>query len=402
MTGAGRRVALAAGLLLVAGAAGAADPYGGLDTFARVLAEVERSALAPVVPERLVHAALEAMVATLDPHSAFYPPEAVAAARDAEAGVYVGLGVDGEPAGCGFRVRGVVAGGPAAAGGVLPGDCLVSADGVPLAGRPEADARARFDRPEGTVVTLAVEGPGGRREVVALARRVRPPAAVATPMGGGVLHLRVTSFRPDAAAEAARLVEAAAPRALVLDLRGNPGGELAEGVAFADRFLADGTVVTTEGRGPGASGRWEADPAAWTFPVVVLVDGRTASAAELVAGALQARGRARLVGEPTFGKSTVQARHPLPDGSLLKLSHARWRLPDGRSPEEGAGLRPDVAVPGARPAGLAGLRSRLQTVPGLHDADRAALLAEVDALAPPASAPTDDRALAAARALLGG
>lgn len=388
---------LGAAAACAARAAAGPDPYGGLDLFAGVLARVEQSWIEPVAPVDLVQAALGGLVTRLDPHSAWYPPEEAARVRDADAGVVVGAGLDGRPEGCGWRVTAVVEGGPAARAGLAPGDCVEAVDGAALAGLDEAGARSLLDRPEGVAIALRVLGPvGDRREVVVLCGRAQRPAVRAERVAPGVAWVRVERFRMGAATGLAAAL-AGQDRVLV-DLRGNPGGELSEAVEALDLVLGAGEAVRTTGRAPGAVGRYPTTdaPSDWTGPLVVLVDRTTASAAEIFAGVLQERGRARLVGEPTWGKGTVQSVWAWPDGSALRLTFATWSLPSGRTLVEGDGLRPDRLVPGAAPADpAAALRARIVTAPGLRTEDRAAMLAELDRLhplpAPPAERPFADR-----------
>lgn len=384
----------------VAGAARAAagpDPYGGLDLFAGVLARVEQSWIEPVAPAELVQAALGGLVTRLDPHSAWYTPEEAARVREADAGVVVGAGLDGRPEGCGWRVTAVVEGGPAARAGLAPGDCVEAVDGATLAGLNEAEVHSRLDRPEGTAITVRVQGPAGdRREVVVLCGRAVRPAVRAERVAPGASWVRVERFRVGAATELAAAL--AGEERVLVDLRGNPGGELSEAVAALDLVLGAGEGVRTTGRAPGAVGRHPTTdaPTDWTGPLVVLVDRTTASAAEIFAGVLQERGRARLVGEPTWGKGTVQSVWAWPDGSALRLSFATWSLPSGRTLVEGEGLKPDRLVPGLPPADpAAALRARIATAPGLRHTDRAAMLTELDRLhplpPPPVERPFADR-----------
>lgn len=177
-----------------------------------------------------------------------------------------------------------------------------------------------------------------------------PSVTPSTP-APGVLCLRITRFdvhTGDEVAAALATAPAAAgkpPEAVLLDLRGNPGGRLDQAVATADCFLTDGAIVASEGRAPGASHAWVASlsPTDYAGPVRVLVDGGSASAAEVVAGALRDRGRARLIGSATYGKGTVQSMFHFEDGSALKLTDAHYTLPSGHGIV--VGLLPDVLVP---------------------------------------------------------
>lgn len=381
------RLLAALGAVGLAGAALAQtpEPYGGLDVFAGVLARVEQSYVRPVEPRALVYAALGGLVGALDPHSAWYPPEVAARIREAEAGVVVGAGLEGRPEGCGWRVTGVLPGGPGARAGIRAGECVEAVDGAALAGLAAPVVADRLDRPEGHTLALRLLGPAGdRREVFLVTGRLVVPVVVAERVAPGVAWIRVRGFRPGMAAElAAALV---GQERVLVDLRGNPGGELEEAVRAVDLVLGAGPAVRTEGRGPGATASWTTrdDPADWAGPMVVLVDEHTASAAEIYAGILQERGRARLVGARTWGKGTMQSVWAWADGSALRLTVATWRLPSGRALTEGEGLEPDRRAGSVRAGGDHDrLRTRLATAPGLRATDRAELLALVDRLHPP-------------------
>jgi carboxyl-terminal processing protease len=250
-------------------------------------------------------------------------------------------------------------------------------DGVP------ARARTKLDGPQDVALQLTVDQGGLRREAVVLRTRLAPASVQAVPGPDATAWLRIASFRTGAAREMDQGLSGLGPvTGVVLDLRQTPGGALEEAVAVADRFLGVGEIVRVEGRGPGVAKTYASTDAAndITVPLVVLVDGGTASAAEIVAGALKARGRAKLVGSPTFGKGSVQTWLHQSDGSTAKLTIGRYVLPDGARPDVGAGLTPDIKVElPAVASPLGRVKDRVRAVPGLSPSDRAALLAEVEA-----------------------
>jgi carboxyl-terminal processing protease len=333
---------------------GATDPYAGLDLFARVLSDVDAHYERELPLLDLVHAALEGLPARLDEHSQYFPPDEWARVRQAEAGLTVGIGVEGQDEACGFRVLTVEPWGPAERAGLLAGDCLEGLDGSAIPG-PLSTA-LRFTRVRGEA----------RSETVLLRGFAAPPVAQVGAVGKGVWLARVRHLNEDAgAAVATALPTRPPPKGLVLDLRDNPGGRVEQAAKLVDRFVKAGVIVTTQVRGePDQVLRATAAPGDWTFPVVVLVNGETASAAEIVAGALQDLHRATLVGTPTWGKGSVLRFFQYEDGSALKLTVGRYRLPSGRSVIDHVGLQPDMVEagnPGFVLDDRAGIAERLQT-----------------------------------------
>jgi len=405
----GRRWALAVlvlgGLALGTRAVAAGDAYAALDRFARVLVRVESTALRPPGRDALVDAALRGLVSTLDPHSAYYDAESWGRVQAEVDGVYVGIGAGTTQAACGERIEDLVPGGPAEGAGLRVGECIGAVDGRSLAGLSAEDATALLHGQEGSVATLTVLAPGGGTRAVAVLRaRVVQPCV--RRVGEGVpVVLRVRQVGDRAPAELDQALAAAGDEVrggVVLDLRGNPGGRLERAVAIVDRFVSAGPIVRTEGRDAAASRAWSAtaDPGDVVAPLVVLVDGGTASAAEIIAGALQDAGRARLVGTPTYGKGTVQGFYGLEDGSMLKLTEAVYRLPKGELVLPHVGLTPDVQLSLPSPDPAAAAREHVRSLVTLSEAERVRLLQDIDALAGPERAvPPDagpDQALQAA------
>lgn len=411
---------LAGGLLLGARAraeASPTDPYAGLDTLARVIGKIETQYFQVVPPKDLVYAAVGGIAEALDPHTRFFDPAEWQRLQEGHEGRYQGIGVDVLPHERGLRVEKVVADGPADRAGVLADDLIVAVDGEPLAGLPFDRAADRVRGPTGGVLTLTLEREGREGPVqLAMAREEVVTPSVDAGRVGDVGVARIAQFQRDTHGELERALEAleatGALRGLVLDLRQDPGGLLDEAVAVADLFLAEGDIVGTRGRSEGTNEAVQATrgPAdRLELPLAVLIDGGSASAAEVVAGALHARGRATLVGVRSYGKGSVQKVFQFEDGSALKLTVARYVLPDGRVLEEADGLHPDVEV--ALPAVPDPLLGRLAAL-GLSPADQAVLDEALDDVGdrpgvPDFDAPLEVRAqadpqLAAALAALAG
>lgn len=368
-------VGVATGLVLAAGggvalAAGDVDgAYKKLRVFSQVLTYVQQSYVDEVDGDELVYDAVVGMLSGLDPHTVFMRPAEYEKLREDTVGEFGGLGIEVGVAGDLIQVEVVHAESPGAHAGLRPGDKVLAVDGESLRGQPmEASVRLMRGVP-GTRVVLTVERKGWERprDIPLVRRQVRVPSVELEDLGEGVAYVRIRAFqeRTDfelskALAELKRRTRAQGaelPAGLVLDLRDNPGGLLDEGIRVADRFLAEGIIVTTKGRNPRNTEVETARPDGTEpgYPVAVLVNDGTASASEIVAGALQDHHRAAVVGTRTFGKGSVQTLFGLDDGAGLKLTIARYFTPSGRSIQD-VGIEPDVPIRSADelPAGLKG------------------------------------------------
>ena len=368
-------------------------------------------------PERMLRSAFEELFDHLDPYSRYLTPEEAVAARIrrvGQAGLGLRLGAGGRRGGRDVVVSALSPDGPAAAAGVRLGDRVLAVDGVPVSARDLGFAATLLEGPAETEVELRIERDGRRRSV--LLRRVAAPAAlVRSETRDGVLWLRVEAFADstDGRLADALVAGSGAARGVVLDLRGNRGGLLSQAVAVASAFLAGGTVALTAGRHPDAARLWEASgpDLAGGLPLVVLVDGRSASAAEIVAAALGERGRAVVVGSATTGKGLIQAVVPLPNGGELLVTWSQVLSPRGW-PIQGLGVLPAVCTSlgaealaedltrlrlGEPPAGTASARLRTQRPPP-STPPTPAEIAALRASCPPAEGRDAD--LTVARALL--
>jgi carboxyl-terminal processing protease len=301
--------------------------------------------------QEVAYAAISGMLEALDdPYVAFLEPDVAArAAEDATGelqgiGAWVGMDEEEDK----LVILGVFEGGPAEQAGVRGGDRVLKVDGVSIIGSSVNEAVAMIRGPAGTEVTLLIEREGvpGPFEVTVTRARVEIPVTEVEMLDDGIGYIRLYDFQTTVASDRmeAGLEELLAeePVGIIFDLRGNGGGFLNQAVRIADLFLDDGVVVT-ERRSDGSENNFEARPGdiAEDIPLVVLVDSGSASASEIVAGALQDRERAILVGETTFGKGAVQLVFNLSDGSELWVPAARWFTPNDRG-IHGEGLTPDI------------------------------------------------------------
>ena len=300
-------------------------------------------------PTGVTQAFFDELFNHFDPYSRYVPPGQAAAERAHRSG-RAGAGVALAAADGSVVVSGVVAGSPAAVAGIHPGERLLLVDGAPARGKSVAALQREIAGPVGTKVVLTLSAPGRGTRKVALIRRKVPPETVFASRRGDILVLRISAFDattgPHLADEiAAGLSVAHPPTGLVLDLRGNRGGLLDQAAYAADVLLGRGTIVLTAGRDPAASHVWQAGGTdmAGGLPVVVIVDGRTASAAEILAAALEDNGRAVVVGSATLGKGLVQTIEPLPDGGELFVTWSRVLAPRGW-PIQGLGVLPEVCT----------------------------------------------------------
>jgi carboxyl-terminal processing protease len=296
------------------------------------------------------------MVASLDdPYSHYYDPSAYQGFLNQSNPHLSGIGVDVLPERRGLRVEDVFPGSPAAKAGLARGDLIVAVGGTSLASRAGMGPTLIKGK-AGTPVTLTVET-GTRKHVVTLVRRdlVVPVAtgSIVTYHGIKIGSLSLASFTDGSGAELKEQVQKVlhqGARALILDLRDNPGGLLNEAVNVASIFIPDGTIVSTDGRSQPRQvyvAKGGAIPTG--IPMVVLVNRGTASAAEIVTGALHDRGRAKVIGTHTYGKGVFQEIEPLPNGGALDFTVGEYFTPSGRNlggggVKEGAGIAPDISV----------------------------------------------------------
>jgi len=338
----------------------AAQPYRPLDVFSDVLAHVENSYVEEVDEKELVYGAIDGMMARLDPHSVFMRPDVYRQMRDETTGEFDGLGLevtveDGE-----LVVVSPVAESPGERAGIKPGDRLVSIDGAPTKDMTLSEAIRRMKGAAGSKAVLEImrEGFSAPQKLTLVRDRVRTQSVDLRVLDADrrYAYVRVRAFQERTDRNLAKALDDARAalqgqiRGLVLDLRNNPGGLLDQAVRVSDVFLASGTIVTTAGRGRRnveveRAHEKDTEP---PYPVIVLVNKGTASASEIVAGALQDHARAVIMGTPTFGKGSVQTIIELEDGSGLKLTVARYYTPKNRSIQE-LGITPDVVVADVAP-----------------------------------------------------
>lgn len=338
-----------------------------LELLADVIDHVRREYVDVVDEDQLVASAIRGVISELDKHSRYLDPNEYAEIQISAAGNYAGVGLDITVDAGKVTVVAPIDGTPAQRAGILPGDVVVSVDDVVIEDGNIDDAVSRMRGAPGTEVTVGVHREGQQDPLrFALTRStIQVQTVRGRYLGDGIGYLKITGFSDTTAADLTRVtgtLEAEAEgdgalSGLVVDLRNNPGGVLDAAVAVADAFLDDGLIVRGSGRAGDARFERHAQPGdeLEDIDVVVLVNAGSASASEIVAGALKAHDRAEVVGERTYGKASVQTVMPLAEGRAIKLTTSRYYTASGRS-INGTGIEPDVVVRADNPGALFGSR----------------------------------------------
>jgi carboxyl-terminal processing protease len=333
-----------------------AQTYKMLELFGDVLDTVERQYVTEVDDKKLIEAAIDGMLTSLDPHSGYLNPDSFDDMRDQTRGEYGGLGIEVTSEDGVVKVISPMDDTPAFKAGIKAGDFITAVNGESVLGLTVNEAVKQMRGRPGETVTLTIAREKTDPFDVKVVREVIKPKSATAKMEGDYGYLRVSAFNEkttDAAEAALADLRAKNPnmKGLILDLRNNPGGLLDQAVGISDLFLEGGEIVSQRGRDARDIERYNARPgdAAKGLPMVVLINDGSASAAEIVAGALQDRKRAELVGLTSFGKGSVQTVIPLRGGmdGALKLTTARYYTPSGRSIQK-TGIAPDLEVAESR------------------------------------------------------
>lgn len=326
-----------------------------LSLFAKVLTHIQQSYVLPTDPQKLIEGAIKGMVGALDPHSHFMTSQEYQQLISDTEGTFGGIGVEVDIRDGWLHVVHVMENGPAAKQGILPGDKILAIDMHDARDLRMSDAITWMRGRVGSQVVLMIRREGVRES---LRRTLTREAIVVNAVEGkrllgDVFYVQLKSFQSDTADELAHQISALtqelgsrSPQGLILDMRNNPGGLLDQAVEVADIFLEQGKIVSTVGRNGVSLSENNANREGTLppWPVVVLINGASASAAEIVAAALKDHRRAVLVGSRTWGKGSVQNIIDLEDGSVLKLTIAQYLTPSGQS-IQAHGVEPDITVP---------------------------------------------------------
>ena len=343
-----------AGPLLAQEAAKSDSVYEQLDLFGDIFERIRSQHVEKVDDKKLIEAAINGMLTSLDPHSNYLPPEAFADMRTQTKGEFGGLGIEVTQEEGFIKVVSPIDGTPAAEAGIQAGDYITHVNGESVLGLTLDDAVNMMRGPVGSEIVITVARKGKEEPFdVSIIRDTIKVAAVKARLEDKTVVLRVTTFSdqtyPDLEAGIKKSVEEAGGldkiSGVVLDLRNNPGGLLNQAIAVSDAFLEKGEIVSTRGRNPEDSERFNAEAGDLVNgkPIVVLINGGSASASEIVTGALQDHHRAIVVGTKSFGKGSVQTVIPLKGDAAMRLTTARYYTPSGRS-IQALGISPDIVV----------------------------------------------------------
>ena len=321
-----------------------------LALFGQVLQRVKADYVDPVKTSTLIHHALDGMLSGLDPHSGYMDAKQWREMQLETEGHFGGLGMTVTGEGGMLKVVAPIDGTPAARAGIQPGDLITSVDGKTVEGLTLQEAVDKLRGPPNTMVRLTIKREGDASPIkLTLTREIIHMEVVKARRDGDIGYVRLSVFNDDTdrdlRAALAGFRKSGKLSGLVLDLRNNPGGLLDQAVAVADDFLNSGEIVSTRGRLADDDHAWyaKAGDLGAGLPIVVLINNGSASASEIVAGALQDNHRAVLLGTRSFGKGSVQTLYPLDTEGAIRLTTARYFTPDGRS-IQGEGIIPDVVI----------------------------------------------------------
>jgi carboxyl-terminal processing protease len=326
--------------------------YEQLKLFTDVLAIIQNQYVDETEPREVIYGAVRGMLRALDPHSSFMDPESYREMQVETSGSFGGLGIEITIRDDQLTVVAPIEGTPAWRAGIQPGDRIVKIEGLVTKDMSLPDAVKRMRGPKGTKITITVAREGIKEPIdVSLVREVIQVQSIKSQeLEPGIGYIRIRQFQertaPDLVASVEKFEKTGRLGGLIVDVRSNPGGLLSAAVEVSEEFLGDGKlIVYTEGRVRNQNMRFTAHAkrAITEVPLVVLVNQGSASASEIVAGAIQDHGRGVVIGQQTFGKGSVQTIIPLADGSGLRLTTARYFTPKGRS-IHGKGITPDIVI----------------------------------------------------------
>lgn len=330
----------------------ASERYADLQTFTKVLNLVQQYYVEPVDVHKLIYGAIKGMLRELDPHTSFMPPDMFKDFESETSGEFGGLGIEISLQNGILTIISPIEDTPAWEAGIKAGDKIVAVDGTSTKGLSlvEASQLMRGKKGSRTVLTIVRDSEDQPRDIPIVRGNVKIRSVKMTDLEDGYYYVRVTSFTENTARDLDKQLEEALKKGgkiqgLVIDLRRNPGGLLDQAIKVSDMFLKDGKIVSTIGRDAKNQESVSATKTGkhTNFPMVVLINEFSASASEIVAGALQDNHRALIMGQKSFGKGSVQHVIRLGDGSGLKLTIARYFTPSGRS-IQAEGIQPDVEL----------------------------------------------------------
>ena len=335
------------------------DTYQELETFANVLTLVQQFYVDQVNIRSMMRGAINGMLSSLDPHSGYMSPEDFQELEEETTGSFTGVGIEVTIRDGILTAVAPIEGTPADRLGVKPGDQILRIDGMLTKNMTLMEAMKKMRGPKGSTITLSIQRPEwrGSRNFTLVREDIPLFSVKSMELEPGYGYIRISNFQDSTTEDVLSALDALRARhplkGLVLDLRNNPGGLLDQAIKVADIFLDHGVIVSTRSRNNQEQILYEAHPdtRVESYPMAVLINGGSASGAEIVAGALQDHKRARILGTTSFGKGSVQTIIPLPDGAGIRLTTAKYYTPSGDS-IQATGIRPDIVTPLDTPPGL--------------------------------------------------
>ena len=362
--------------------------YQQLEIFSNVLSILQENYVEEINAREVLNGAIRGLLFSLDPHSSYMPPESFQDLQEETQGSFSGIGIEVTIKNDLLTVVSPIADTPADKAGLKANDTIIEIDGVNTKNLGPYEAIKQLRGPEGTEVTISIHREGwDNLKAITLKREIIPIQSVkAEFLSPGFIYTRITNFQShttdDYKAKLKELKLKHQIKGVILDLRNNPGGLLNQAISIADIFLNKGIIVYTKGRREDQNNVYVAhdNGEKKMYPLVILVNEGSASASEIVAGAIQAHKRGIIVGTQTFGKGSVQTIIPLPDGAGLRMTTAKYYTPDDRS-IQALGITPDVEIPFIACAPIEDLSSKTKLLkeadlenhlPGLPEKEKAA------------------------------
>lgn len=326
--------------------------YKQLEIFSNVLSILQDNYVEEIDTKEVLNGAIRGLLFSLDPHSSYMPPDSFKSLQEETRGSFSGIGIEVTIKNDLLTVVSPIVDTPAELAGIKANDTIIEIDGVNTKNLGPYEAIKKLRGPAGSEVTLSIHREGwDNLKVITLKREIIPIQSVkAEFLAPGFVYTRITNFQShttdDFKTKLIELKKEHQINGLILDLRNNPGGLLHQAISISDIFLSKGTIVYTKGRKEDQNNVYIAhdNGEKRMYPLVILVNEGSASASEIVAGAIQAHKRGIIVGTRTFGKGSVQTIIPLPDGAGLRMTTAKYYTPDDRS-IQALGITPDVEIP---------------------------------------------------------
>ncbi|MBL7217500.1 MAG: S41 family peptidase [Desulfobacteraceae bacterium] len=328
------------------------DVYKNIEIFTEVLRQVENSYVEPQDSQKLIYGAIKGMIQSLDPHSSFMTKEEYKELMTETKGSFSGIGIEITIKDKILTVVSPIEGTPAYKAGMKAGDKIIKVEGESTQDMGIMEAVKKIRGPEGSKVNLTIVREGmGKPLELSITRGVIPLKSVRYyVLSPGIGYIRISNFQSNTSNDLSSALEILDKdgmlKGLIIDLRNNPGGLLSQAIKVSEQFLDSGVIVSTKGResSHNITATAHKNKKDSEYPIIVLVNGGSASAAEIVAGALQDNKKAIILGSRTFGKGSVQSILPLSDGSGLRLTTARYYTPSGKSIQS-SGITPDIEMP---------------------------------------------------------